>query len=188
MGGGGKGGGTSTTASSEIDVDSESTSSVEIMGLDEINAELTLRVPDTIKTEASNAIETSSTIDVKPLEADIDNTTKLSVDPLNSDSSITVDLKPAVVDLCLTMNMGKLPNVCVRQPYHHHVGITLFGAELWGITVSGEQQTVMEELDRSPKVAWGGTTTAWPPDKAEGSRPAQPATRQAGGLRIQLGS
>ena len=187
MGGGGKGGG-GASASSEIDVDSDSTASVEIMGLDEINAALTLNVPEPIKTEASNAIETSSTVEVKPLEADIDNSTQLTIDPLQSNSAVTVDLKPAVVDLCLTMNMGKLPNVCVRQPYHHHVGITLFGTELWGITVSGEQQTVMEELDSSPKVAWGGTTTAWPPAKAERPAPAQPATRQAGGLRIQLGS
>src|SRR2546423_4239057 len=104
------------------------------------------------------------------------------------------------------MNVGKLPEVCVRQPYHHHIGLTLYGTEIFGVTYSGEQTTVVEELDRQPKVAWGGATTSWPPSPAGGGpappgphgppRPPgapgsrgrpQPPVRGAGGLRIRLG-
>jgi hypothetical protein len=182
MGGKGGGGGTSM----DVDVDSESSATVDIVGLDDINADvnstITLNLPQPLRTEGSNVIE------LKPVEADLDldTTTRLTIDPLKTDSSVSVDLKPAVVDLCLTVNVGKLPNVCVRQPYSHHVGITLFGYEVWGISVSGEQQTVIEELDRRPQVAWGGATAVWP---SAGPRPAPPErpSRDAGGLRVRLG-
>ena len=190
MGKGGGGGG-----STNVDVNSESTATVDIVGLDDmdvdadINQTLTLNLPQPLRTEGSNVIE------LKPIDADLDttNTTHLTVDPLTTTSttSSTVDLKPVVLDLCLTANVGKLPNVCIRQPYHHHIGLTMFGYELWGISFSGEQQTVIDELDRRPQVAWGGPGMAWPPAGARSDGPAHGdrgrPTRDAGGLRVRLG-
>src|SRR5262245_55984185 len=91
-----------------------STTTVDFLGLDDIDVDLNLRLPQPLKTENSSALT------VNPLKADLATTSRLQVDPLKTDSSVSVDLKPAVVDLCLTLNFGKLPNVCIKQPYHHH--------------------------------------------------------------------
>jgi hypothetical protein len=178
------GGDSSVSSETTVHIDSTSTNTSTLdLGLDDINTEVTLKAPDPIETKGTNTIE------VKPLDLDLKNDTHLTVDPLRTDSGLSVDVKPIVLDLCLTANVGKLPNLCIRQPYNHHVGFTLYGMELWGVTVSGEQQTVIEELDRQPKVQWGGAMSAWPPVSA--SSPAtrrEPPTRSGGGLRIRLGT
>jgi hypothetical protein len=166
----------------EVKVTSKSTNSVDILGLDDVNADLdvTLGLPQPLKTDSKASLE------LKPLKADLGTTNALHIDPLTTDSSLSVDLKPAVVDLCLTLNVGKLPNVCIRQPYHHHIGFTLWGTEVWGYTFTGEQETVIQEQRPQPKVALGaaGGWTAPPPTP----RPEpEPPTRESGGLRIRLG-
>ena len=162
---------------------------IDIVGLNDIKADIKLELPQPFKTEGSNSL------DIKPLKADFGTNSHLAVDPLKleldvqplkTDSSVTVDLKPAVIDLCLTANVGKIPSVCVRQPYHHRIGFALFGAEIWGFTFSGEQETVVEELERQPKVAWGGALTARQPHRPAAQSAPQPPSRHAGGLRIRI--
>ncbi|MDX1416667.1 MAG: hypothetical protein R3293_20875 [Candidatus Promineifilaceae bacterium] len=181
------------------DIDSESTNTVDIVGLDDVNTNSTvkanadLNTDNTIKADADLKLElaqpfkaeTESALEIKPLE--------LTIKPLKADldldtkSNLTLDLKPAVVDLCLTTNIGKVPNLCINLPYHHHIGFTWFGTEIWGYTFSGQQDMVVSELERQPKVVWGDTTqTGSPPHRAH--KPAGPASRQAGGLRVRLGS
>jgi len=192
--------------------DTEIDNKIEIIGLDNIKAKLeggaplALKLeggtPVALKLEGGTPVKLENVYDIKPLEikpikADLVTNTHLAIDPLKlelaplkSDQSMTVDLKPAVIDLCLTANLGKLPNVCIRQPYHHHIGFTLFGTEIWGYTFSGQQETVIEELDRQPQVAWRGAVATWPPNRPSHSQspepPPQPPTRQAGGLRVRL--
>jgi hypothetical protein len=177
---GGKGGG-GGGASSSIDVKVEpSTTTVDVVGLDDID--VTSHWPDQLRTKAETTSTATSTSTAK---SDLTNDTHLRVDPLKTDSSLSLDVKPAVVDLCVTANIGKVPNLCIRQPYQHRIGMTLYGVELWGITFSGEQQMVAEELDRQAHVVWGGTGVAWPPPPRE--PPPRAPTRDAGGLRIRLG-
>jgi len=192
--------------------DTEIDNKIEVIGLDNIKAKveggapLALKLeggtPVALKLEGGAPVKLENVYDIKPVEikpikADLGTDTHLAIDPLKlelaplkSDQSMTLDLKPAVIDLCLTANLGKLPNVCIRQPYHHHIGFTLFGSEIWGYTFSGQQETVIEELDRQPHVAWRGAVAAWPPNPSSHSqsreRPPQPPTRQAGGIRVRL--
>jgi hypothetical protein len=167
-------------ADTSIEIKSGSTNTVDVLGLDDVNVDFKLGLPQPFRTEATNELE------VKPLNADLDATQRLTIDPLRTDSSLAVDLKPAVVDLCLTLNVGKLPNVCIKQPYHHHVGFTLFGMEVWGYTFSGEQETIIEDQHPQPRVALGAGPAGWsappPPPRA-----SEPPTRETGGLRIRLG-
>lgn len=187
------------------DVSYDIHSTTDIVGLNDIKADLKLELPQPFKTENSSSLELKpieiKPLELKPLRADLgtDNHLKieplkleLQLDPVKTDSSMTLDLKPAVIDLCLTANIGKLPNVCIRQPYHHHVGFTLFGAEVWGLTLSGQQDTVIDELDRQPRVAWEGAQISQPPQRphqhsgqSPKPQPGQPS-RQVGGLRIRL--
>lgn len=177
-------------ATTKVDV----TDTTTINGLNDIKVGLTLALPQPFKTDGTNSLEIKP-LEIKPLKADIGSNTHLTVDPLKvelqldpikTDSNMTLDLKPAVIDLCLTANIGKLPNVCIRQPYHHHIGFTMYGAEVWGLTLSGQQDTVVEELNRQPKMAWGGAVTAVPHHRPERPEPAPRPSREAGGLRVRL--
>ncbi len=170
----------------QINSGSTATDTVDIVGLNDINADLKLELPQPFETT------NTSTIELKPLKADLGTNTHLAIDPLKlelqtdpikTDSSLSLDLKPAVVDLCLTTNIGKLPNVSIRQPYNLHFGFTLFGMEVWGFSFSGQQETVIEDIHHQPKVVWGGSPVTQPREHH-----AEPPSRQAGGLRIRLGS
>jgi hypothetical protein len=163
------------------DIDSSSTNTVDILGLNDIKADLKLDLPQPFKTE------TASSLDIKPLKADLGTDTHLGIDPLKTDSSLSIDLKPAVIDLCLTTNVGKIPNVCIRQPYHHHIGFTLYGTEVWGFTFSGQQETVVEELERQPAVVRGDSAPSWSPSHHAPQPAASPPSRNVGGLRVRLG-
>jgi hypothetical protein len=169
----------------EIKVTSSSANTVDLLGLDDINADvglddinvdLNLTLPQPFKTDAVNTVK-----------ADLGTDSHVKLDPLTTDSSISVDLKPAVVDLCLTLNIGKLPNVCIKQPYHHHIGFTLYGMEVWGYTFSGEQETVIQEQHPHPKVALGAGPAPWTAPRPGPRRAPEPPVRETGGLRIRLG-
>jgi len=173
------------------DIKSSSTNGVDILGLNDIKADLKLELPQPFKTESANSFE------VKPLKADLGSNTHLEieplkldleVEPLRTDSNLSIDLKPAVIDLCLTANIGKLPNVCIRQPYQHHIGFTLYGIEVWGFTFAGQQETLIEDLERQPAVVRGSTAGAWPPPHHASQPTASTPTRDVGGLRVRLGS
>ena len=171
----------------DYDIDSDSTNTYDIVGLDNVKTDnkvdadlgLKLELPQPYKVETASALDIKPLeLTIKPLEADLDLETK---------SNLTLDLKPAVIDLCLTTNFGKIPNMCVRLPYQHHIGFTLFGTEIWGYTFSGQQDMVVEELEKQPKVIWGETAQI-----SSGSHAApkntNPPSRHAGGLRVRLGS
>jgi hypothetical protein len=181
----------------DIDVTSTSTNTVDVVGLNDIKAGITLGLVQPFKTEGVNTFEikpleikpltttSTNTYDVKPLTTT--NTNTYDVKPLKTDSSLAVDLKPAVVDLCLTMNVGKVPSVCIRQPYRHKVGFTLYGVEVWGFSFSGEQETVIEEMAPRPQVAVSGPGAAWPPAGPALPAKAEPHEAHGSGLRIRIG-
>ena len=64
----------------------------------------------------------------------------LDIKPLD----MTVDVKPVVLDLCYTVNVGRIPETRVRNPYRHHIGLTLFGTEVLGI--SGDSLKAQESF------------------------------------------
>ena len=154
-----KGGGGSS-GSETVTVTSTDTGTIDIIGLDDV--QVTLNVPDPITTNTS--LTTTSTLAVPdPIKNDItsDITTKsdigmksdltLDIKPLDA----TLDVKPVVLDLCYTVNVGRIPETRIRNPYRHHIGLTLFGTEVLGMTFVGEQDTVIEDLHRQPMVVEG---------------------------------
>jgi hypothetical protein len=179
----------------DVNITSTSSDTVDLIGLNNIQADLTLNLPQPFKTEGVNTYDikplttdSNATIELKPLSADLKIeplSADLKIEPLKTDSNITLDLKPVVLDLCLTTNIGKVPNLCIRQPYRHRFGLTLFGVEVWGFSLSGEQETVIDELSPRPQIAATGNAV-WPPAKPAAAATAEP--QAAGrGLRIRLG-
>ena len=178
----------------DISSNSNSSSTAEILGLDDIKVKLDL--PQPFKTEGTNSLKadvgTDSHLKLEPLSTDshlkvdplkTDSGLTIDLKPVKTDSSMTVDLKPAVVDLCLTLNVGKVPSVCIKQPYDHHIGFTLWGTEIWGYTFSGQQETVVQELHPSPSVALGAVA---PARSAPEHAVPDPVVREGGGLRIRV--
>ena len=136
------GGGSSSSES--VTVKSTASGTVDVVGLNDISA--TLTVPDPIVTNA-----TSTLLVPDPIKNEIGTQSELDIKPLE----MTLDIKPVVLDLCYTVNIGRIPETRVRNPYRHHIGLTLFGTEVMGMTFEGEQDTVIEDLHRPPMIVEG---------------------------------
>ena len=90
-----------------------------------------------------------------------------------------MDVKPIAVDLCMKMSMGPMPPMCIRQPYQHHFGITMFGVEVLGFSF-GQSQVIVQDLPQRPQVEWGPA----PPIKRI---PRAGRSADSHGLRVRLG-
>lgn len=186
MPGGGKGGGSSSVnvTNGPITVDSDST--VALNGLDRIGLtakieplaiEQTIRVPDPIVTKTSSDAKSDSTS-----KSDIVTRSDVASD---SRSAIAVDLKPVVLDVCSTTTT-KLPQGEIIQPFHLHFGVTMFGMEMFGFNLAGEQRTVMKKLPKKPAVDWPAQRNAAAPPQAHDMSPTPATAGRPGGLRIRI--
>ena len=173
-GGGGKGGGSSsstvTVNNGPITVDSDST--VDIVGLDDISADV------------------SADLDIKPIRTDsrqefvlpqpLKSESRAEVDS-NNRSDLSVDLKPIALDICTT-NSTRLPHGQISQPFNLHFGLTWFGLEVLGFNFGGESRTISEDLPKKPAVDWPAQQNSKPqpsyPDSANGAK--------ENGLRIKI--
>jgi hypothetical protein len=170
---GGKGG----DVDMDVDADIDSNNSIEIIGLDDINIRTEMVVPQPIRTEfaitqpinMNTDTDLSTTMEIKPIT-------------LTNNSDVGLDIKPVTLDLCLKLDFGAPPPVCVRQPYSHHFGVTLFGVELLGLNFSGESRIIVDELPKKPQVAWGGEEAV---RHSGGSRSAKVSEADSG-LRIRF--
>jgi hypothetical protein len=134
----------------------------------------------------------TETIDLRPVK--VDSRQELAVtDPIRTDSSSVLDLRPLVIDICQRTGQASLPPTHVCQPYQHRIGLTLLGMEVFGLVVSGENQTIVEDRHGRPFVSWGPAVPAPPvhhvplPDGSHGrSSVASHRHDGHGGLRIRL--
>lgn len=141
---------------------------------------------------------TSETIDVRPVK--VDSRQEVAVtDPIRTDANSTVDLRPVVVELCMRTGQASLPPAHVCEPYKHRIGFTLMGVEVFGLSWSGESQTIVSDRPSPPVLAWGEVSPA--PTHYEGlpehrpqphhaahpyPRPHAHGSGPGGGLRIRL--
>ncbi|MEM9126393.1 MAG: hypothetical protein AAGB28_11460 [Pseudomonadota bacterium] len=195
-GGGGKGGASRSTVNvnnGPITIDSDTDADVTINGLDDIGVTLNggadpiktetkLEGGDPIKTEAKleggDPIKTESLQDLKISEPIVtENTSDLTLEI----KPLSIDVKPVALDLCTTVNYGKLPTGIIRQPYHHHIGMTYMGVEYFGVTYSGESKQVYEELPFRPSVHLPTQSTA----PSSGQAAETPAS-SSGGVKIHI--
>lgn len=102
-----------------------------------------------------------------------------------STTDIGLDIRPMVMDFCFKFEFGKFPPTCIRLPYQHHFGITLFGLEVLGFNFAGESRIMIDEVQKQPQVVWGGEGAA--PGKGERKAERRAAEETSEGLRIRLG-
>lgn len=168
----GKGGGGSTSAvnvnSGPVHVDSDST--VDVVGLDKISV--------TAKLEPVKIDSKQELVLPQPLKTD----SKIDTSS-DSKNSLSVDLKPVAVDLCLNSST-KLPHGEIDQPFSFHIGWTLFGVEMLGVKFGGESRVVMKELPKRPSVNWPAQQNAPASESVtrESGQPSSATEKQ--GLRV----
>lgn len=140
-----------------------------------------LELPQPLKTENVQTLDVkpqSQTLEVKPLTqttnqslelkpVKVDSNSRQEVaytDPIRTDASSnsTLDLKPIALDVCMRTGPASLPPTHVCEPYHHRIGLTLLGVEVFGVAWSGETQTIVQDRGGRPMVAWGPVVSAPP--------------------------
>jgi hypothetical protein len=88
-----------------------------------------------------------------------------------------------VTDMCLTVNFGRAPEICVRQPYEARARITLFGTEIIAFEFGGENRTYTENMPGRPAVVGAA---AWEPDRHDGPGHDDEADGDGPGLVIPI--
>jgi hypothetical protein len=119
---------------------------VDVTGLNDIKVDAKLAVTQPIETKSSLTLSVPDTVKTD---------TKLTYsipDPIKTQSSSAIDLQPVVVDQCLRLSLGPLPPTLVCLPNRQHLGLTLFGVEVIGVTLDGEARIVVEDLPKCPYV------------------------------------
>jgi hypothetical protein len=139
----------------DVDADIDSTNSMEIIGLDDMKMRAEIVLPQPLRTEGKNEFAITTPI---RMQNEIDTTMELK--PIQFSSDIDLDVKPVVMDFCFKLDFGGPPPTCIRQPYSHHFGVTLFGMEILGFNFAGESQVIIDELPKRPQIAWGSEKAA----------------------------
>jgi hypothetical protein len=173
----------------ELDIDLTNKSTND----NKINGSLGLTTNNTNNNTSSETIEvkplnqtSNQSMELKPVKVDSSSRQELAYDPIRTDASSTLDLRPIALDVCMRSGPASLPPTHVCSPYQHRLGLTLLGIEVFGVAWSGETQTIVDDRPQRPVVAWGPVTPA-PPAFNVGlpvHHPAPPHGTDEGGLHI----
>ncbi|HSV66929.1 MAG TPA: hypothetical protein VLJ59_13595 [Mycobacteriales bacterium] len=125
----------------------------ELTGLDKVHVTVdggtTTTLAGTVGSTVTVTLEpvtTTSTVDLKPV------TTTSTVDLKPVTTTSTVDLKPVVVDSCVRLELGPLPPTEISTPYEQRWAMSLWGLEIFALSVSGRTTTEVRPADRRPIV------------------------------------
>ena len=150
----------------------------------ETKSALTLSVPDTIKTDGKLATDSKVVTDSK----------LVSDSKLVTDSKAAIDLQPVVLDQCLRITLGPLPVTQICFPNRQRIGLTVFGVEVFGLTLDGEAQILVGDPPKPPRLV--AAPVNHPPHQVihgPGGPPSAPPARPSsgppasGGLVVKLG-
>jgi hypothetical protein len=177
MAGGGGKGGKGGGGSGSIDVTSTSTSTIDSENTinSTSNSQLNASTTAQLQIAGLDNVKVTSNSDSK-------NDVRLAItEPIRTDSSsrMELDVKPLQTELCLKLGLDRFPSTKICKPLHRHVGITIFGQELFGLSYSEEKKTIIEDLGRRPVVVGGA--------EAHDCKEKSNAHSDSGGLRIRLG-
>jgi hypothetical protein len=161
-GGGKKGGGGGGSIEVDVDSDSDSSMVLDIVGLDDVQVTTTSTSTNTNRLELPDPIDTRITLNVPDtIRTDQNQRNELAItEPIVTQMSadLDVDVKPIVLDLCLTVGIKELPRFCISRPYDKHVGLTLFGREVIGFNWCGTSDFIIDDV--RPRAFVSGATDA----------------------------
>jgi hypothetical protein len=170
-----------------ITVENKGTTTVRVEGLDDVDVDVTLHTPDALRSD-SKIDSTMALAVTEPVTLNTNLKAELAIsEPIVTKAStdVSLDVKPLVMDVCLTMKVADLPTQQVRRPYDHRFSVSVLGTELLAFRMCGESQVIIEDLPIRPVVAWGA-------EAIRAHRPhvaPVPSSEPGGssGLRVTLG-
>lgn len=117
-----------------------------VTGLDNIKVDQKLAVTQPIETKSSLTLSVPDTVKT-------DSKLTFSIpEPIKTEAKAAIDLQPVVVDQCFRLSLGALPPTLVCLPNRQRVALTLFGVEVFGLTLDGEAKVVVQDLPRPAHV------------------------------------
>jgi hypothetical protein len=168
---------------------------VDVKGLNDIKSAVTLATPQPLKLETDSGVKLDQSLKLDQTlksESRLDTASKVELaitQPIKTESTAELDIKPLALDQCLRVSLGPLPQTCVRQPYQQRIGFTLFGVEIFGFNLSGESQVMVTDIPTKPHVALGGEQPIRhqpSPQRHDAPRHSDAERAPGGGLRIRL--
>ena len=102
----------------------------------------------------------SQTLEVKPLAQSQTSSQTLDLRPVRTDANSTLDLKPVAMDVTVRTGQASIPPTHVCEPYHHRIGLTILGIELFGLALSGDSQTIVDNRRSHPVTVFGDVLPA----------------------------
>ncbi|MBM7808040.1 hypothetical protein JOD57_003877 [Geodermatophilus bullaregiensis] len=161
---------------------------------------VSIAVPEPIRTELTSRSEVAVT---EPIRTELTSRSEVAItEPVRTSSDVALDVKPMVVDLCVTAGIGNVPRLCITRPYDHHLSVRALGVELFGIDLIGRRRMIVTDVPARAAEVWGrvtaeperadrrsaGLTEPLAGEPAEGRSPWGYRPRIAGGgLRLSLG-
>jgi hypothetical protein len=167
----------------EITVNNQGTTVMRVEGLDDMD--ITLHTPDTMKTDMTTKATMGLT--VNPLSMNTTGRQELAItEPIvtNMSTDMRLDVKPMVVDACITLKIADLPEQRIRRPYDRRIKLSVFGTELVELRMCGESEIVVEDLPVKPTMAWGAQKSNPHRSRIE---PVDVQDDSSPGVRINLG-
>lgn len=119
--------------------------SVAVTGLNDVKVDAKLAVTDPIESKLTLSVPEPVRGELK---SDLKSDGKFAFtipEPVRTDSKAAIDLQPVVLDQCLRLSLGPLPATRICLPNRQRIGLTLFGVEVFGLTLEGEAQVLVGE-------------------------------------------
>jgi hypothetical protein len=174
MPGGAKGGKGGISGTLNINDTANANVTLDLLGLDDIGVAAELSVPKPIEMNNKMVAEASTRSEIAVTQPIVTDVT----------AAASIDVKP--VDICLTFGIGQLPRARICRPVERHLGMTLFGVEVFGLNWSGYSELVFAGLEPRPHVELGGESGGGRHKAAPRRRPTILGGTRRSGLRLRL--
>lgn len=143
---------------------------VTLNGLDNVKVDGKLAVTQPIQTDSKLTVSIPDTIRT-------DSKTALTIpEPIRTDSKADINLEPVAIDQCLRLSLAPLPNTRICLPNRQRIGVSIFGVEIFGLTLEGEAQIIVAEPHR-PNHLMGGPQRRWAEERGGDERHPSLRTR-----------
>jgi hypothetical protein len=116
----------------------DGTINTKVEGLDNINTDLTVTIAP-LKADLALA-PLKADLALAPLTATVATESKASLALGEVKTHSKLDVEPLVTDSCITLRLAPLPTTRICAPYQHRVGFTVLGFELFGLSLRGEMK------------------------------------------------
>lgn len=145
---------------------------VGVTGLDNVKVDAKLAITEPIETSSSLTLSVP-----EPVKTDSKFALSLP-DPIRTETAAAIGLRPVVVDQCLRLSLGPLPPTQICLPSRQRLALSVFGVEVFGLTLEGEARVVVSDLPGPSHIVRIDSGKESPGCEQPGREAAEPAERK----------